>query len=148
MWLDIVNDRNEFDVARLKAVEQRIKSGNYTADDITEYTTNSKGAINTADFFGLHNNIVHLNNLLPAADRITVDSYAPTIDDQSPVFLFYNDVSALRQKYIDKYGLTDIPDVPDDHRPQYVSSKWSEWWTMEDYNTVANILIALHEAIE
>lgn len=96
---ELITDRTQADVAVLKALADKIKSGNFTAADILEFNLPSKGAYNFEDLNRVGKALIFL------ADLLTESGYFVSVDVKTDWTMSdiprINDISAYLQQ-VDK----------------------------------------------
>ncbi len=116
-WTEPIYDRTQQDVVRVKELLIKIKKGIASEEDILEYNTDLKGALNTSDLQRIVGNIQYLADLLEVS--ITQQS-VPEI----PRYNWYNQLLINLQKVLNAYTkYSDTPDVP--NHPLNTYEKWN-----------------------
>lgn len=118
IWQDAIYDRSQADVDRVKELLSKVKFGNMTAAEQTEFLTDSKGALNLSDLFRIKNNIELL------AEVFELNITIPTIPD-IPKRSFYDSIRSCTQA-IRNMGVIYVstPQVP--AAPLNTFSKWND----------------------
>ena len=116
-WIEPIYDRTEQDVLHVKRLIEDIKSGIATPQEIVEYSTDLKGAINTSDLQRILGNIEYVADMLDVTIQTQTVPEIPRVSWYSTLL---SNLTSVLNKYI-KYS--DTPDIPT--QPINTYEKWN-----------------------
>lgn len=116
-WIEPIYDRTEQDVLRVKQLIEEIKSGKAVQEEIVEYKTDLKGALNRSDLERIVGNINYL------ADMLDVTIQTQTVPE-IPRVSWYNVLLSNLNIVLNAYAkYPDTPEIP--IQPLNTYEKWN-----------------------
>lgn len=134
---ELVTDRTQSDVDRVKELTLKWLDGSITAEEQTEWLAGLKGAYNYTDLNRVGQAVAYLANILNASGR-SVNVTAKSDWTMADIPSRTQETAFLRDLTLLKGGVTgDVPEVP----------STLDGMTYEVANRIEQILIAVHDSI-
>lgn len=120
IWNDAITDRRQSDVDRVNELNTKFLNQTITPEEIAEWRTDLKGALNRSDLHRIENNIHLLSDVLD----LNLTTYEDSIPERPNVSYFANIISNVTAIRNEGYILDDTPQVPS--QPLNTHNKWNE----------------------
>lgn len=104
-----IYDRTQDDVNKVKELNEKLQLGTITDEELVEWRTNLKGAINRADLERLLSNMIQLALELHVE---LITNSIPEIPTVSWYTVFLQDITKIKEAYMVHSGTPGIPIQP------------------------------------